>query len=534
MAVVDQWRPGMDITADRLQYMLERLNTSSTVNVETFGAVGDGITDDTAAIQAALDLARDSGGGLVQFTPGKKYAVSTFLVVYDYTTIYAYGATIKSIGNTGLLRNFLSTESFPSYNGHSHIQILGGRWDGNAFNGTSGSVTAETDVMNFVHATDITVRDATIENTSTAHALEFNAIDGGRALNCRFLGYQDNSSDASRQFSEAIQLDISVSGSSSIGSFDSTPSRNILVDGCYFGTSSRCGKFGRAVGSHTLANGQYYYGIQIVNNRIDGTLQEGVRGYGWRRAVIANNVISGTGKSGIWIGIPDPSNAGYTALSYDISISANTVTAAGTDSAIRVIGYSGANIAQTTINGNSINGGGSGDANGIHVEYCDSPVVSGNTLASVQSTGIFNYNSNSGTITGNTVRAPGSNGINVSGSAGTVVSSNHVRDTAANHCIFVGNSSSDFLITSNRVVNAKAAGIRMSGTATDGTVAGNRVVKGTSANGITSDSSATSCIVANNDLSGNGWTTATAISMGATTTFSFGGGTTSPGFNRVS
>lgn len=529
---VQQWRPGMDITGGRLQYMLERLNTSSTVNVETFGAVGDGVTDDTLAIQAALDLAQASGGGLVQFTPGKTYAVSTFLVVYDYTTVYAYGATIKAIGNSGILRNFLDTEVFSAYGGHSHIQILGGRWDGNAFNGTTGSVTAETNIMNFVHASDITVRDATLENTSTAHALEFNAIDGGRALNCRFLGFADNSVGSVRQFSEAIQIDIAVTGSASIGLFDNTPSKNILVDGCYFGISARCGKFGRAVGSHTLASGQHYIGIQIVNNRIDGTLQEGIRGYGWRRVVIANNVISGTGFSGIWMGIPNPSG-GYTATSYDITIQGNTITNAATDSGIRVIGYATAKIAQITVNGNSINGGGSGTANGIHMEHCNSPVVTGNSLASIESTGIFNNSSDSGSITGNTIRTTQSNGINVSGSTGTVVSSNHINGTTTNHCIFVG-TSTDFLITGNRVTNAAGAGIRLGATATDGTVNGNRVVKGTSVNGITGDTTATSCIVANNDLSGSGWAVGTAIAMTASTTFSFGGGTTSPGFNRVS
>lgn len=523
----------MDLTGGRLQYMLERLNTSSTVNVETFGAVGDGITDDTLAIQAALDLAHTSGGGLVQFTPGKTYAVSTFLVVYDYTTVYAYGATIKAIGNTGLLRNFLGTDVFSLYGGHSNIQVLGGRWDGNAFNGTTGSVTAETDVMNFVHASNITVRDATIENTSSAHALEFNAVDGGRALNCRFLGYQDNTSDSSRQYSEAVQIDISASGSSSIGAFDNTPSKNILVDGCYFGVSARCGKFGRGVGSHTLASGQYYYGIQVVNNRIEGTLQEGIRGYGWRRAVIANNVISATGMSGIWLGVPNPSG-GYVATTADITIQGNTITGPVTDSGIRVIGYATALCTQITINGNSVNGSGTGSANGIHVEYCTSPVVSGNNLASLATNGVYNNNSDSGTITGNTIRNTGSNGINVSGSTGTIVSSNHVNGTTTNHGIFVGNTSNDFLVTGNRVTNAAAACIRLSGTATDGTVNGNRIVKGSSANGITSDSSATACLVANNDLSGNGWTTAVAISMGAVTTFSFGGGTTSPGFNRVS
>lgn len=531
---VQQWRPGMDITGGRLQYMLERLNTSSTVNVETFGAVGDGVTDDTLAIQAALDLAHDSGGGLVQFTPGKTYAVSTFLVVYDFTTIYAYGATIKAIGNSGLLRNFRSDETFSAYTGHSHIQILGGVWDGNAFNGTTGSVTAETDVLNFVHGTDITVRDATIQNTSTAHALEFNACDGGRALNCRFLGYKDNSSDQSRQFSEAVQIDVAVSGSSSIGSFDNTPSRNILVDGCVFSNSPRCGYFGRAVGSHTLATGQPYWGIQIVNNRIDGTLQEGIRGYGWRRAVIANNVISNTGFSGIWVGTINPSG-NFVLSVQDITISSNTVSNMGTDSGIRVIGYATALCSQVTVNGNSINGNNLGTANGVHVEYCNSPVVNSNNLALVTSNGIYCNQSDSATLTGNTVRGTGSNGINVTSSTGTVVSSNHVNGVSTNHCIFV-TSSSDYLITSNRVVNASTtgAGIRLSTGATDGTVAGNRIVKGTSLNGITIAASTTGITVANNDLTGNSWTAAVALVFGTAAATSFGGGTTSPGFNLVS
>lgn len=529
---VEQWRPGMDITGGRLQYMLERLNTSSTVNVETFGAVGDGITDDTAAIQAALDLARDSGGGLVQFTPGKTYAVSTFLVVYDYTTIYAYGATIKAIGNSGLLRNFLSSETFSEYDGHSHIQVLGGVWDGNAFNGTDGSVTAMTNVIGFVHCADITVRDATIKNVSSSHGVEFNSTDGGRVLNCNFFGYEDNTGDASRQFSEAVQIDISKSGSSSIGAFDDTPSRNILVDGCTFSDSERCGFFGRAVGSHTLVTGKAYYGIQVVNCRIDGTLQEGIRGYGWRRAVVANNVLNSTGYSGIWMGTSNPSTTDVD--TYDLTIIGNTVTNAQTDSAIRVIGYADSKVQQVTVTGNSINGGGSGNANGIQVEYCESPVVSSNSLAFIRGTGIYNNQSDSGTLVGNTIKSTTTNAINVSNSTGTVVSSNHVNTTTSNHCIFT-TASNDFLISGNRVTNATGAGIRLSDNSTDGTVSGNRVVKGTSANGITVSSvGATGNLVANNDLSGNGWSVATALVFSSTCTTSFNGGTTSPGFNRVS
>jgi parallel beta-helix repeat protein len=539
----------MDITGGRLQYMLERLNTSSTVNVETFGAVGNGVTDDTLAIQAALDLAKASGGGLVQFTPGKTYAVSTFLVVYDYTTIYAYGATIKAIGNSGLLRNFLGSETFNAYDGHSHIQVLGGRWDGNAFNGTTGSVTAETDVMNFVHATDITVRDATIENTSTAHALEFNAVDGGRALNCRFLGFADNSAGLVRQFSEAVQIDISASGSSSIGAFDNTPAKNILVDGCVFSTSARCGNFGRAVGSHTLASGQYFYGIQIVNNRVDGTIQEGIRGYGWRRAIIANNIINSTGKSGIMVTTPDPASAGYSANPQNITIIGNTITRP-TDSGIRVLGFSGATCDQVAITGNSILGNVADSSNGIHAEFCSRPTITANTLSGINGTGIFNNSSDGGSINGNTVRSSGSNGINITGSTGTTVSGNNVDGTTTNHCIFVG-TSNDFLITGNRTNNAgtagpgtaNAAGIRLSTGASDGMVTNNRIIKGTTIKGISLQDGISGSTIAFNDLTGNTWGNANSTVSGTVAAFSvgtataatdFSGGSSIPGANLQS
>jgi parallel beta-helix repeat protein len=502
------------------------------------GAVGDGVADDRAVIQAALDAARDAGGGTVLIPPGRTYGVGTFLVAYDHTTIVARGATLKAIGTgAGLLRNFLSSESFSGYSGHSHITVIGGVWDGNASDGSTGTVTATTNVLGWVHASDITVRDATIRNVSSAHACEFNSINGGRVINCRFEGYRDNSGTNTRQFSEAVQIDLAKSGSSSIGAFDNTPSKNIVVLGCYFGPSSRLGAHGRAVGSHTLAAGVTYDNIQIIGNRVDGALQEGIHAFGWKRAVIADNIITGTGKAGILATMTDPATTSV--APHGLSVTGNIVESAGDDSGIRAIAYAaykypGVNIANNVVR--SVTG------NGIHAEHCDRPNITGNRVESTSSTGIYAHYSDGATLAGNTCRSAGSNALNVSGTVGASLTGNLVDGTSSNFGIFIGQGSDgstnsrDALIVGNQITAPASSGIRLSTNATGCLVTGNKVRKdgGAATSALSMAASATGCSVLSNDFSGNGWGAAAAMSVStAAPTTGQGGMTALPGSNAV-
>lgn len=73
--------------------------TEATVlNVKSaaFGAIGDGVADDTAAIQKALDQARAQGGGVV-YLPEGTYKTSKNLYVYSKTKVTGHAAKVSKI-----------------------------------------------------------------------------------------------------------------------------------------------------------------------------------------------------------------------------------------------------------------------------------------------------------------------------------------------------------------------------------------------------------------------------------------------------
>lgn len=56
-------------------------------NVKDYGAIGDGVTDDTIAIQTALDASDATGSGIVYFSPGI-YKITSTLSVPAYSHLY--------------------------------------------------------------------------------------------------------------------------------------------------------------------------------------------------------------------------------------------------------------------------------------------------------------------------------------------------------------------------------------------------------------------------------------------------------------
>lgn len=462
------------------------------VRAAAYGAKGNGVANDTAPMQAALDAASAAGGGVVVF-PAGTYNLGGALRVGANTTIVAYGATIKQTATGGgLLYNFQAADNFTAYNGRGNIVVLGGTWDCNAANAGVGTVTGGFNGMFFHHASGITVRDATITNVSSSHAIELNSVERARIENCRFLGYKDNSGDNSRQFSEAIQLDSATAVGGAIPAYDDTTCRDVTITGCYVGASSRLGTWGGFVGTHGHTTAQYYTDIRVINNRVNGTLREAISTIGWRRSLVADNVISGVGSSG----------------------TASAISLSTVDPATGVV----APVDTVTVRGNLIDGASGG---GIALGYCTDGEVVGNTIRNVGSLGIYLGGCTGGVVADNLIDGSVSHGINLSAQfssncSGVLLANNQIRAAAS---------------------NGTAAGIRLSAGSPNNTIAGNQIKKGTgsTAFGISVDASSTGCVVVGNDLSGNSWTAANAVQInaGAASKTDYAGGTAVPGHNLI-
>jgi len=103
------------------------------LNVRWFGAAGDGVTDDRAAIQAALNYSNAIGGACIYF-PAGTYKVSGYLTVYPHTRITGAGRkatkiTTAATGGGGAnghenLRNGSIFHSSSTINGSTRVDIF--------------------------------------------------------------------------------------------------------------------------------------------------------------------------------------------------------------------------------------------------------------------------------------------------------------------------------------------------------------------------------------------------------------------------
>lgn len=142
------------------------------VSAQDFGAVGDGATNDTSKVLAAL-----TASNVITLAPGKNYKLQDLALPDKDVTIFAYGATITCGGTYG---------AFIRRNKGYHTKIFGGKFYGTtpgfAYISNEGVLPQNQNVLEY------TIVDSEFYQNSGVYGIWLYGCREGRIERCRFVG----------------------------------------------------------------------------------------------------------------------------------------------------------------------------------------------------------------------------------------------------------------------------------------------------------------------------------------------------------
>ncbi len=231
----------------KLNFYAQWIDTDFDV-VKDFGANGNDKADDSAAIQKALDMARNTDQKITVRVPAGNYYIANTLYIYSNTELVLDAkATITCLGETRLMILNLSKSDTPEggYGRSENITVRGGKWDGN---GQAGD--KHNDLVLITHAQNVTIKDATFVNCCGNHFIEFAGVKDSLVENCTFkdhvqfngVNYDQNSNEQTvnqngpTAVSEAIQLDYAADKNTegAASPFDGTVCKDVTITKCTF------------------------------------------------------------------------------------------------------------------------------------------------------------------------------------------------------------------------------------------------------------------------------------------------------------
>ena len=147
-------------------------------DVKAWGAVGDGSTDDTASVQAALTFIYSTyGGGIVFFPPGN-YKTTSPLTVKGGTRLVGASRIVTLLGSTTTNTNVINFDSTCTYAGLENLYIVG-------YQGASPTSAA----VNVANNVPVVLKDSHI--WGGAYGLQTGGVDG-YIENCYIGGQTTN------------------------------------------------------------------------------------------------------------------------------------------------------------------------------------------------------------------------------------------------------------------------------------------------------------------------------------------------------
>lgn len=364
-------------------------------NVKDYGAVGDGTTDDTASIQAAITAA--SAGSTVFFPLGLTFKITNTLSVTKALTLTGLGATIRQFG-TGKGGVAIGASNVLVYGftfvGRQDTTLTGGE---NAISAVAASPGSP--------LTGISIRDCTISTW------------GRDAVGLQYC----NGSDVSGNTIDSI----CHAGVSMLSCVGGTIARN-RISNLLGGTADIYGIILSRDATQPLLSDHPTSDVTVVGNTVTDVMTwEGIDTHGGQRITIAANMVRRC-KIGVAVGPCPGAGSDLAQAPLDVTVTGNVIDSGVTDgSADEGITFTGAGgsvgtpVAEATgsITGNTVRGYGQtekSNSGAIYMHDTRALVVADNTIISPTPVGINIYHDNQGfSVVGNTIVDPWTNSTTV-------------------------------------------------------------------------------------------------------------------------
>lgn len=245
--------------------------------LKEFKVYGDGVQDDTANIQNAIEECAKNKCQLVfdnrVYKCGNLYIPNNTFIDFNKSTIIC--------PDTHFMFNFKADDAYLKYkgNGNIHIQnltIIGGH------------------VASFIHGKNITFDNIKASEPANDHYFEICACKNFVVKNSQFWGVKCQAED--RRFVEMIQIDMCNKNAfpwftdKCSKTYDKSVNKNILIANCSFdeGSKSTFKNIYTAIGVHGLDK-KYHKNITIKNCTIKNASYAAIHGMSWRNVLLSSN-----------------------------------------------------------------------------------------------------------------------------------------------------------------------------------------------------------------------------------------------------
>jgi hypothetical protein len=431
-------------------------------NALWFGVVGDGSTDDTSALQAAM-TATPNGGTLILPKPSQFYKITAYLNVLGSLTLRGStdGVEIRQAttdqGCFNVLHNDVIIERL-TLTGKQYVKYR--PWNGGE-NAIKANGNANTDRLN-----NLTIRHCTIQNWGSI-GVQVQFVDSVRVENCLL----QNLNEAGVQAvccNHGWVTGCTIKNIVGDATGDATASPPIGVNTSVYGVVIT------RTGSSDTTNEPRSTYWNVANNRIQDVVWEALDTHGGQYITFADNVITNC-YGAIVVNYAQESGGTELLAPKDITVCGNVISGRSDGSCTFGISITGAQNGTTVaeyaeriaITGNTIYGHGNQSLQNSGAVYCRTTmglVVASNTLIEPACCGIvLSHENRHYTVTGNNIVDCWSNTVgnvgmgiriyaasSVGNNTGTISSNNFGRDavtgkssvvSVCNRAIEVGNYS---------------------------------------------------------------------------------------------